>query len=62
MEWTQLSPNEMREKASTEKHTIEAKVGAYVEHIANEGKHVCTQEAAYTAIQSFFKHHRPGKN
>ena len=55
LEWIKLSPDELIIKASTEKHVIESQIQAYIKHLEDERKHLCTLEAAYTVIESFFE-------
>lgn len=58
IEWVERSPNELINLVSTDRALLETKIQEYIQHLADEGRHICTQESAYYAIQSFFQYNQ----
>jgi site-specific recombinase XerD len=56
VEWIEQTPDELITLASTDRTSLEQKIQNYIQHLADEGRHICTQESAYYAIQSFFQY------
>jgi site-specific recombinase XerD len=56
VEWIEQSPNQLINLVSTDQASLETKIRKYIQHLADEGRHICTQESAYYAIQSFFEY------